>query len=409
MNRLTLISSDCHAGARPEVYREYIDPEYLDAYDEWLKAFGLHGYQFGGTKLRNVGKRRVDELEMEDRRSDGRQGAWDVDIRAREMDREGLAGEVIFPDGIAQGHAPFGAGLVDPRMGTPVEHMQAGSRAYNRWLTDFCNDKESERHAGVAVIRLDDIQMAVKEIEWARKAGLFGGVMLPGLSLFADKPTDFWHHPRFEPIWETCAALDMPIHTHAGAGQTPNYGEIPGSRWLASIETWWVAFRVVWFLLWGGVLHRHPRLKVVVTEAGSGGIAHLADLFDYMAAERNPEAAREIFTLKPSEYLQRQVYLGASTPVHRVEVEARHKIGVDKIMWGSDYPHGEGTWPRSAERLRQMFSDVPEREVRMMVGENAAHVYGFDLKKLAAIAERIGPTASDLGAIPASNEAANRR
>ena len=399
MDRLMVISADTHAGARPEMYREFLESRYHRRYEEWLEAFRRHGYHLGGTRVKNSSDARIQELEEEDRSAQGRHGLWDPAIRARELDREGLAGEVIFPDGTMGNHVPFGVGLGDPRMDTPLELVQAGTRAHNRWLSDFCGTREPERHAGVAVVIPDDVSAAVREIEWSCKAGLRGGVMLRGMSLLTDEPTKFWNHSRYEPIWEACASLGVPLNAHSGSGsRVVNYGENLGSRWIASIEIWLVAFRMVWFLLWGGVFHRHPKLKVVVTEAGSGGLLYLCELLDYMAERRNPDAVREIFPLKPSEYIHRQVHIGASTPSHRYEIEARHQIGIDKIMWGSDYPHAEGAWPHSRERLKEMFAEVPEGELRMMVGENAASLFGFDVVKLNALAQRIGPTAADLGA-----------
>jgi hypothetical protein len=104
----------------------------------------------------------------------------------------------------------------------------------------------------------------------------------------------------------------------------------------------------------------------------------------------------------PSEYWRRNCWLGASQLVKRV-VDARDVIGVDRIMWGADYPHHEGTWPHSKIALRLNFSDVPEAEVRQMTSENAADLYGFDLPFLQTIADEIGPTVEEV-ATPVSPE-----
>ncbi|OOK74544.1 amidohydrolase family protein [Mycobacterium kansasii] len=108
--------------------------------------------------------------------------------------------------------------------------------------------------------------------------------------------------------------------------------------------------------------------------------------------------------MKPSQYWARQCYAGASF-LRPVECAQRHRIGVDRIMWASDYPHLEGTAPYSREALRHTFSDVPADEVAAMVGGNAAAVYRFDLEALAPLADRIGPTVAEvaepLAAVPA--------
>jgi hypothetical protein len=100
-------------------------------------------------------------------------------------------------------------------------------------------------------------------------------------------------------------------------------------------------------------------------------------------------------SLTPSEYFARNCYLGASLFI-RQEAEMRHEIGIGRIMWGQDYPHSEGTFPYSREALREAFWGVPEDEVRLMVGETAASVYGFDLGFLQPIADRVGPTVEEV-------------
>ena len=396
--RFVMISSDCHAGPPPQVYREYLERKYWDLQKEYLETARASQARSATTiDVFGVDKRREWE-SLGEVKTGGVGGVWDPDLRIRELDREGVAAEVIFPDGPNENPTPFGVGFNRPRVQAPPELQAVGAHAHNRWLADFCATHPG-RHAGVAIVMAYDIEGAVKEVEWARKAGLFGGVLLPNLHLWTDEPESFYHHPRFEPLWSVCEELDMPVHTHTSSPHA-NYGDVPGSRWMMSIEGYWNANRLYPFLVWGGVLERHPGLKAVMTEAGGGIVPYLLWLFDRMARDRNPEAVREIMSLRPSEYWARQCYVGASPPSGRMEVESRDAIGVRNIMWGSDYPHLEGTWPRSHERIREMFAGVATGEFRLMIGENAALVYGFDLKTLRPIADRIGPTAEDLGLAP---------
>ena len=77
----------------------------------------------------------------------------------------------------------------------------------------------------------------------------------------------------------------------------------------------------------------------------------------------------------------------------------RHEIGVDKLMWGSDYPHLEGTWPNTLPALQATFGPLEkEEETRAMLGETAAEVFGFDVDLLRETAERVGPTLQEIGA-----------
>ena len=399
MDRYMMISSDCHAGPPWDVFRGYLDPQYREDYDRWVAAYVAAGTLTGGIKIDPHGKARREGFTGEEAvKSGGVNGAWDPEIRARELDREGVVAEVIFPDGQNRNNLPFGIlgaqSAIDD--GYSHEASLAAAKAHNRWLAEFCS-AHPERHAGVAVILPHDVDEAVKEIEWAEKAGLYGGILLKGLSQLTNDTESFWHHPRYEPIWSACEELRLPVQTHVG-GKTPNYGELPGTRWINSVEVFWITRRPVWFLIWGGVLERHPNLKVVVAEAGGSWVSDTFELLDHLYDVRNPEAARELLPLKPSEYWSRQCFIAASPPAGRSEILLRDRIGVGNIMWGSDYPHIEGTWPRSHERLTEMFAGVPRSEVRRIVGETAAEVYRFDAEKLRDIASRIGPAVSELGA-----------
>jgi predicted TIM-barrel fold metal-dependent hydrolase len=105
---------------------------------------------------------------------------------------------------------------------------------------------------------------------------------------------------------------------------------------------------------------------------------------------------RKQLAMKPSEYYARQCYVGASY-MDEGEWEARHALGVGRVLWGSDYPHLEGSWPHSVEHLSRTFKDVPRDEVARMVGLNAADVYGFDLHRLRQLAAAYGPLVDRIG------------
>ena len=96
-----------------------------------------------------------------------------------------------------------------------------------------------------------------------------------------------------------------------------------------------------------------------------------------------------------TEYFHQNVWMGVSQP-QPADVAARHQIGLDKFMWGSDYPHDEGTYPYTRENLRARFHDVAEAELRQILAGNAARLYDFDLDALAPLAARVGPTVSEV-------------
>jgi predicted TIM-barrel fold metal-dependent hydrolase len=381
MNRHLMISSDCHAGLRPGKYRDYIDPKYRQAYDAEVKEQIAH--------LSDANPFMVSEFanDWERGKEEGLSGAWDSDCRIAALDADGVVGEIVFPDGLTGGNSPpLGAGLA-LNTDCDAKLQLAGAHAHNRWVAEFCA-LDSARRAGLAVVPiLQDIDAAVAEIEWAAKAGLRGGIMIP--ALWREYPA--YHHPRYEPIWAACADLNMPIHTHVAAA--PDIEQLPGSVGIYVTEVVWWSVRPMWYLIWSGVFERHPKLKFLISEGGVDWAPSLLKMMDqrYTANRTNLKMGdfHENLSMKPSEYFAQNCYVG--TFLTRDEVEARHDVGVGNLMWTSDYPHPEGTWPDSKSNVIEAFQGVPEDETRAMLGGNAAEVFGFDIDALAPITERVGP------------------
>jgi len=395
MDRYLVISSDCHAGLPPERYRDYLDPKYRPAFDQALPI------QLQLT--REASKRfLVDEINAGWRkgREGALSGAWDHEERVRVLDADGIAGEVIFPDGITEMNMPpFGAGLSLPTENVVPELQWAGARAHNRWLAELCQ-MAPERRAGVAIVpALWDVEEAVRELRWAREHGLRGALLPCAWGRLAP-----YHHPKYDPLWAACQELGLVVHFHSGAAPIDDYfgplpappgaPELPGAVGIYISEVVWWCVRPLTFLIWGGVFERFPGLKVAITESTSIWVPEYLALMDFRYSENHFTAKlgdyRSHLSLAPSEYFRRSVFLGASCMPRR-EVELRREIGLGNLMWGSDYPHPEGTWPETRAQLVESFRGVPEAELEALLGGNAARVYGFDTGKLAPLAARIGP------------------
>jgi predicted TIM-barrel fold metal-dependent hydrolase len=393
MDRVVVVSSDCHAGLPPERYRDYVSPKYRETFDLALPI------QL--EEVRAMSKKfLVADINEEWRkgRDEALSGAWDHDRRVRVLDGDGIAGEVIFPDGITEMNMPpFGAGLSLPTDDRIVPELQwEGARAHNRWLAEFCA-MEPDRRVGVAVTPICwDVDEAVKEIRWARENGL-RGILIP--TMWGKLPA--YHHPRYEPVWSACEDFDMVVHLHSGAAPLEDYGDHLGMMGIYITEVVWWSVRPLAFLIWGGVFERHPKLKLAITESTTVWVPELLALMDQRYSETHYSAKlgdyRSHLERKPSEYFHRQVFLGASCMPRR-EAEMRAEIGVGNIMWGSDYPHPEGTWPYTHQQMIETFRGIPENDLRAMLGLNAARVYGLDLEALERRAARIGPKISDFHA-----------
>ena len=387
-DRYLVISSDCHAGLPPEQYRDYLEPKHRDTFDVALPI------QLEMTR-KAAKKFLVDEINEEWRKGlePALAGAWDSDARNRVLDEDGIAGEVIFPDGITEMNMPpFGAGLSLPTEGINPELQWAGARAHNRWLAELCQ-MAPERRAGIAITPiLWDIEEALAEVHWAHRNGL-RGILIP--SLWGKQ--DAYHHPKYEPIWAACEELGLVIHLHSGAAPMDDYSDHQGMMGIYISEVVWWAVRPLTFLLWAGVFERHPKLRVAITESTAIWVPEYLALLDFRYEETHFAQKlgdyRSHLSMKPSEYFQRNVLLGASCMPRR-EAEMRYEIGLDSIMWGSDYPHPEGSWPYTRQQMLDTFHGLPEHELAAMLGGNAVRAYGFDAEKLAPLVARIGPEKS---------------
>ena len=406
MQRLLVISSDCHAGALPATYNAYMPAKHHAAANAWWLAYAREMYARAGTFFDQEAVQTYAEqageggarmrafsdptLKLSDADILGmlgdasspfapRRGEFDAAVRISELDADGIAGEVIFPQ-----MAPFGAGLMQYRYPVTPEQSFAGCQAYNRWLADFCSANPS-RHAGVALIDVENIEVTVAEIRTARAMGLWGGVLLP--SSTGSHP--YYHHPRYEPLWAVCAELGLPVQSHSG--WSPDYGDLPSATamFISEVDMW--AQRPFTAMLWGGVFERHPDIKYMLTETGVGWVAEKLRVLEFKAASPMFKHFSRGLSLTPSGYFARNCWIGASfMPEH--EGRFRHQIGVDRLMWGSDYPHLEGTWPNTMKALNETFALYPEQEIRDILGLNAAKAYGFDVAALTPVADRIGPT-----------------
>jgi predicted TIM-barrel fold metal-dependent hydrolase len=373
-----VISSDCHAGGNHEQYREYLDPQWREEFDAWR---GRYANPF------------------RDLQGDGRTRNWDNSRRLSDLHGEGVVGEVIFPNTVPP-FFPTGSVIAPAPHPEDYERRLAGIRAHNRWLADFCSQYPEQR-AGQAQIFLNGVDDAVADIIWAHEHGL-KGVLLPGAA-----PDTPWIEPLFsrsyDPIWQICQELDMTLSHHAGGTGIPRLPKNPYSVVMFVMEAGFWANRALWHFIMSGVFERFPGLSLVLTEQGTAWVPEALNRMDHLHAEmtRNgrigelgfePEV---VLPHRPSDYFRRNVYVGSAFPAPS-DAEVMRELGADRILWGSDYPHVEACSPHSKESLRRTFAGWSPEELRMVLSENAARVYKFDLGKLAPLADEFGPTVAEL-------------
>ena len=376
--RYTIISADTHAGGSHEQYREYLDPQFRQDFDDWRGEYKNPWKDLRDTSLRVRN--------------------WDDDLRNEQQEADGVVGEIIFPNPVP----PFYPGFVlfaPPPTTEQYELRHAGIQAHNRWLADFCS-RYPERRAGVGQIFLNDVDDAIADAIWIKEHNLRGGVLLPNI------PPDCKHlapvyDPIYDPLWRTLEELEIPVNAHGGTG-SPDYGKYAVTPMLLISEVAFYSQRPLAHLILSGVFARFPKLKFVVTEAGAAWIPGLvADLDRVMARVRAGSIgelkyrAEDAIEGNASDYVRQNLWVGASQP-RPDDAKIADWLPADRFMWGSDYPHDEGTGPFTREHLRQVFSDTAPERLREILAGNAAKLYGFDLAKLAPLVEKVGPAVDEI-------------
>lgn len=394
-----IISTDCHAGADLLAYKPYLESRWHEEFDAWAAEYADPWVEM--------------EVEVEADMSVGVASGmsplnWNTGMRQAHLEPDGICAEVIFPNtappffptGVITASAPLTREEYDRRM--------AGLRAHNRWLAEFCRELPGRR-AGVAQIFLDDVDAAVEEIRWVKEAGLTGGILLPGDSQIRLVPL---YYPRYDAIWRVCEELEMPVHKHSsipGEPLTPEIG-VAGKA-IGLVETRFFTHRALAHLTFAGVFDRFPGLRLVFTETGVAWVpsylAEMDGLFDAgltegSVAQHFMGEAVEALERKPSEYWGTNCYVTASY-LSRDEALVRSEFGSDRMMWGTDYPHSEGTYPHSRIALQAAFHDADPGEVYQILCGTPAEVFGFDLDYLDTVAAQIGaPTAEEISTPPES-------
>jgi predicted TIM-barrel fold metal-dependent hydrolase len=410
-DKLTIVSVDSHAIAPPEKWDEYVDPRFREHVEALRAEHEIFTNCMG--PLNGFVQNQTDAYDFDDAYGGGGlEGLWDAEVRIREMDREGIAAEVVYtgdPRAADLFHAPLSQTY-------PLEVCDAGMRAYHRWAHDtFGAHRDRILLVGVTGT-CTDMDATLAELDWIAERGFVGtfvpgNTVFPGMQPLAD--------PYYDPFWAKCQDLGLAVVVHAGYGidQGSLFPEIAritnaiqeqgGSEMDLMIQMSTEVFtpdffsdvrprRPLWQLTLGGVFDRFPRLKLLLTEIRADWMPPTLQYLDsvYDAHGSDLPAKR-----KPSDYWHDNGLTSLSF-VHRSEIEMLHDIGIGNVAFGRDYPHAESTWPNTPTWLADAFAKVPEDEIVRVLGGNVIDFLGLDAAHLASVAQRVGPSLDGLLATP---------
>jgi predicted TIM-barrel fold metal-dependent hydrolase len=413
--RVIIVSGDSHAGIPHELWTEYLPEQFHHLLPSLREDNVVYPTAMGLQSAKAGLGGHPEHLEAH---ASGWHGLYDPVLRLADMDREGIAAELIYLGDFRLGdlfHNVSGRSY-------GLEAWEAGAKAWNRWTADTFGFATDRFLLTAAIGPCVDIDAAVAEIHWIAERG-FTGTYCPGYMRHPDMPA--LHDVYWEPFWAACAETGIAVVVHAGYGTEqglvfPEVQKIYDTVAEAAGSTdrdamfahadavtdesrqFFTNFanvniqsrRPIWQLMLGGVFDRHPALRFVPSEIRLDWIPATLRHLD-AAFEQNRDSLPT--THLPSE-LWRSNCLGVGSFMHKAEVEMRHEIGVDTMIFGRDFPHPEGTWPHTSGWLRDAFEGVPDDELRLVLGENAVRFFGLDRARLAEIARRIGPTIDELHA-----------
>ncbi len=358
MSKLSLISADNHVFEPVDLWQQRL-PTALRDRGPRMERVG----DWWCLVVEGIPPRKLARVDREASGSDGPSatpgGTADIDARKADMAQDGVVAEVIYPT-----FGLFVDMLADPEL------QMACARAYNDWLAEtFLPDPSTFIPSALVPIR--DVDTAVAEL--ARVADLgYRSALIP-----TSPPEGLpYNRPDYDPLWTVAAQAGIPLSMHTGTGALPQHEKGPGGAVINYAKVGLLSAEALCYFVAGGTLERHPDLRLVFVESGAGWLAYCCERMDEAFEEHeqwvNPKLAE-----RPSDYVRRQclVTLGAD----RAPLLAREITGVDPLLWASDYPHPEGTFPESQRIVREIFEGIPDDERDAIVAGNAARLYGIEL------------------------------
>ncbi len=372
--RYTIISVDDHLceprhtfeGRLPAALAERAPRVVVD--DAGHEVWEFDGQRFSQVGMNAVAGRRPETVRLEPFRFDQmRPGCYDPAARVSDMDLNGVWAAVNFPSMITGFAGRVFSACSDHALGV------ATMRAWNDWFHEEWATAYPQRFIPLGITHLADPQAGAAEIRRNAARG-FRTVSLPERPHLIGFPALF-DTEHWDPIIRACADTDTVISVHVGS--SGGYPSPPGAPALQLGATLFgqlsLAACAEW--LWSGVAVRYPTLRIAMSEGGIGWVPMLLDRLDNIV-DRSGYGISE-WGIRPADVLARNFWF--CTIDDPSTIDLRHRIGVERIMLETDYPHGDGTWPDTQSVIAAAWGHIPPRELRRMCSENAAELFRHPL------------------------------
>lgn len=367
-----IISADSHVCEPPNCYVDFIDPKYRDVaprvveQSDGSEAFVVHGmkrpFAIGFIDGAGFGVRERAERAKKIRFADIREAAYRGRARLAFMNLDGIAAEVLY--------ASIGMGLC---MHRDPEYKDACMKAYNRWLQSMCSEAP-DRIFGLAQTAVLSVDSAIEDFRRAREMGMVG-MMMPGRPVYAD-----YDHPDYDALWECAEDLDLPICFHILTSREGSLTMQPRghemNNFLAIIRA---VQDVVGLFVLGGVFERHPKLKLVCAEGDAGWMPHYMHRMDHAAKFNAENGIIKGLSKLPSEYIRTNVRMTFQDDP--TAFNSLHQMPYTQLLWASDFPHTDSTWPLSLQLIAEQTAHLTEEQRQAIMRGNVAKLFGLPAGK----------------------------
>jgi predicted TIM-barrel fold metal-dependent hydrolase len=362
------ISADSHIVEPPNCFLDFIDPAFreraprlVDDPDTGGEKYYIEGLPrlIGLNTLAAAGKDPKEIRMYGDKFSALHRGGWDPQARLADQDTDGVAAEFIYPT--------IGMLICNAN---DTDYKNACMHAYNRWLEEYVG-AAPDRLYGLGQTAIRSVSEAIADFERIKAMG-FKGVMMPG-----HPATEFdYHDERFDPLWQASVALDLPISFHIlttgkGGGWDARGPKLGGFQ--AIIRG---CQDIISMFIYGGVFERNPDLKLVCVEADAGWAPHFAYRMDHAYKRHRFWNETGDLARMPSEYLFENVYMTFQDDW--VAFRNVDMVNPQRLLWASDFPHSDSTWPLSQDVLAEHTKHLTPQQTAWILRDNVRELYKLD-------------------------------
>ena len=379
-----IVDADAHIDPPHDMWRDYLPASQRDKAPVIEEGDECDWIVFEGTRrpvrmISNQAGRTGKDFKMVGKLSEQR-AVWDANVRLADMDSDGIDQAVLF------GGGPLGT--------LDNELYLASYEAYQNWVMDWAK-ADPRRLYPVGYVPMRDIDETIGHIQRLAKKG-FRAINLPafpqnpeawkttsGVAALKDgqvsaltgdpKGAMQYYQPEFDRLWAVLCDLDLTVTMHLG-GRVPRFGD--AQHFLADMPMSKTAMaEPIGIFIFNGIFQRFPKLRLAQVESGVGWFAWYCE-YVTRTWEKQRFWTKSTLSESPAFYMDRQVY--GSFIQDRIGILLRHEPGGKNIMWSSDYPHSETTFPNSHGIILRDFAGVPDEDIRDIICNRAHKLYRLD-------------------------------